>query len=499
MKIRKLPLAIYIVIISSLALQNIVFGQKNVLILYPEDMGNHLGSLGTPGIETPTLDALANSGVQFTSNFCAQPVCSPSKGALLTGRMPHDNGMTSNVHNYSVNKLPITTGEDPNDYRLTAIKDDIPTLVEILRREGYFTAVTSKTHVQPMDKFRYDFGWGEISENKTHRAETWNGLIDTIKTKADGKPFFLMANTDLTHAPWQKKLVDNNISSDPESRLAPPTSVDWKEIPIHPFLPDTEVARKDLARYFATVQLVDSWAGVLLKDLEEAGLAENTLVIFTPDHGMAYQRGKVACYPAGTQVPLIIAGPGVKEGLKITAPVSHVDLMATILEFLDLEEPSVQHGRSLWPLLRGEVTEFSDRQTVMTETNSYYDGRAVSDGRWYYVRNFTQPKHKGAQGDGHPWDNPPMNIDLWMPDHQVYDNQVFSETIRVKDEQPQPYELLAQLVEGRLPEEELYDLEKDPWTVNNLADKNNLKKVLKRMRKELLLWQKKTHDPVLKK
>ncbi|PKA97839.1 arylsulfatase A-like enzyme [Flavobacteriaceae bacterium MAR_2009_75] len=472
------------------------FSQKNVIILFPEDMGNHLESLGTPGIKTPVLDALAETGVQFTSNFCAQPVCSPSKGALLTGRMPHDNGMTSNVHNYSVNKLPIATGEDPNDYGLTAIKDDIPTLVEILRREGYFTAVTSKTHVQPMDKFRYDFGWGEISENKTHRAETWNGLIDTIKTKADGKPFFLMANTDLTHAPWQKKLVDNNISSDPESRLAPPTSVDWKEIPIHPFLPDTEVARKDLARYFATVQLVDSWAGVLLKDLEESGLMENTLVIFTPDHGMAYQRGKVACYPAGTQVPLIMKGPRVKKGVKISSPVSHIDLMSTILEFLEVDSPVIQHGRSLWPLLRGENTEFADRKTVMTETNSYYKGRAVSDGAWYYIRNFSQPKTKGFEGD--PWTNPPMNIDLWMPDHKVYDNQVFSETIRTKNNQPLAFELLAQIVEGKLPEEELYNLKNDPWAVNNLAENDEYKEVLKEMQSELLKWQKKTSDPIIK-
>ncbi|MEQ9289510.1 MAG: sulfatase [Cyclobacteriaceae bacterium] len=471
--------------------------QKNVLILFPEDMGNHLGSLGTPGIETPILDNFAQAGVQFTANFCAQPVCSPSKGAIYTGRMPHDNGMTGNVHNLSIDDLPIPPDEDLSDFRLTSIKEEVPTLVEILNQQGYFTAITSKTHVQPMSKFRFDYGWGRIASEGIFNPESWDGLIQNVKEKAAGQGFFLMANTSLTHAPWQRKLVDNGISSNPEDRLAPPTSVDWKEIPIHPFLPDTEVARKDLARYFAMVELVDSWAGVLLKNLEESGLSDSTLVIFTPDHGMAYQRGKVACYPAGTQVPLIIAGPGVKENVKITAPVSHLDLMATILEFLEVEKPDIQHGRSLWPLLRGEAAEFSDRKTVMTETNSYYDGRAVSDGRWYYVRNFTQPKLKGSEGD--PWANPPMNIDLWMPDHKVYDNQVFSETIRAKNEHTLAYELLAQIVEGRLPEEELYDLDNDPWAVNNLAEKDEYKKTLKKMQKELIGWQKKTNDPVLKK
>lgn len=484
-----------ILLLALLALPFAGICQKNVIILYPEDMGNHLGSLGTPGIETPTLDALANSGVQFTSNFCAQPVCSPSKGAFFTGRMPHDNGMTGNVHNYPVDQLPFAQEEDPSDFRLTAIKEEIPSLIEILNKEGYFTAVTSKTHVQPMSKFRYDYGWGVIGKNEPHVPKSWSGLIDSVKAKSNGKSFFLMANTGLTHAPWQEKLVDNEISTDPENRLAPPTSIDWNEIPIHPFLPDTEVARKDLARYFAMVQLVDEWSGVLLNDLNEAGISDSTLIIFTPDHGMAYQRGKVACYPAGTQVPLIIAGPGVKKGVKIDAPVSHVDLMATILEFLDLEVPDVQHGRSLWPLLRGETTELKGRKTVMTETNSYYDGRAVSDGKWYYVRNFSQPKLKGSEGD--PWANPPMNIDLWMPDHKVYDNQVYSETIRIKNQQPLPYELLAQIVEGKLPDEELYNLEKDPWAVNNLAEKPEFKKIIKDMRKELLRWQKKTNDPVL--
>ena len=74
-----------------------VYGQKNVLLLFPEDMGNHMSNLGTPGIQTPNLDALAGKGVQFTANYCGQPVCSPSKGALYTGRYPHDNGMTRNV------------------------------------------------------------------------------------------------------------------------------------------------------------------------------------------------------------------------------------------------------------------------------------------------------------------------------------------------------------------------------------------------------------------
>jgi N-sulfoglucosamine sulfohydrolase len=298
-----------------------------------------------------------------------------------------------------------------------------------------------------------------------------------------------------THAPWQRKLVENGISSDPDNRLAPPTSVDWRQIEIPPFLPDTEVARKDIARYFAMVQLVDEWIGVLLKSLEEVGLADSTLVIFTPDHGIAYQRGKVSCYPAGTQVPLIIKGPGVKQGLNIDAPVSHVDLMATILEYLDIEVPEIQHGRSLWPLLRGEIAEFPERKTVLTETNAWYNARAVTDGKWYFVRNFTQPVNRNAGDD--PWSNPPMNIDLWMPDHQSYDNQVFSETIRVRDEQPLPFELLAQIVEGRLPEEELYNLEADPWATRNLAGDNQYTSILEFMRSELKWWQQKTNDPFL--
>lgn len=89
-----------------------------------------------------------------------------------------------------------------------------------------------------------------------------------------------------------------------------------------------------------------------------------------------------------------------------------------------------------------------------------------------------------------------MNINLWMPVHKVYDNQVFTETIRAKDEQPLAYELLSQMVDGRLPNGELYDLENDPWAVNNLAEKPKYKKVMNDMQKELLRWQKKTNDPV---
>lgn len=470
-------------------------GKRNVIILYPEDMGNHMGSLGTTGISTPVLDNLALKGVQFTANFCAQTVCSPTKGAFYTGRMPHDNGLIRNVNNFPVDKLPIPLNEDPSDMQLTYVKEDVPTLIEILKQAGYFTAITSKTHVQPMRKFRFDYGWGAINAKGIDKPKTWTGFIDTLKAKAGDQPFFLMANTALTHAPWQRKLIDNEISSDPTDRLAPPTSVDWKKIPVHPFLPDTEKSRKDLARYFSMIQVVDSWAGVLLDDLEKSGLVDSTLVIFTPDHGMPYQRGKVACYPAGTRVPLIIVGPGVKKGVEIKAPVSNIDLMATILEFLKIPKPEGMSGRSLWPMLKGEVTEFSDRKTVMMETNSYYKGRAVCDGRWYYIRNFTQPEN-GKPGDD-PWLNPPMNIDLWMANHKFYDNQVFSETSRVKNEQPLPYKLLAEIVEGRLPEEELYDLEQDPWAVNNLANDGKFKEILLQMKAELNAWQVKTNDEVL--
>ena len=469
-------------------------GQKNVLLLFPEDMGNHMGNLGTPGISTPTLDSLAGQGAQFLANFCGQPVCSPSKGALYTGRFPHENGMMRNVYNYSVDKLPAPEGEDVSNTTIPGIREEIPTLIELLKEHGIFTAITSKTHVQPMRKFPFDMGWGRLGSEGIYRPGTWKDLIPAVREKSGERSFFLMANTSLTHAPWQVKLVDNGISSDPSDRLAPPTTLDWRDIPVHPFMPDTEVARKDLSRYFAMVQLVDQWVHVLLESLEREGLLDSTLVIFTPDHGMPYQRGKVACYPAGTRVPLIIAGPGVKEGVRIESPVSHVDLMATICEFLQIPLPATQHGRSLWPLLTGESPAFKDRPTMLTETNTYYRGRAVSDGRWYYVRNFTQPflKHEGND----PWTNPPMNIDLWMPDHKHYDNQVFSETIRAKDLHPLPYELLARIVEGRLPSEELYDLDRDPWAVQNLAGNRKFKKELRKMRAELRAWQERTADPI---
>lgn len=480
--------------IIALLLSPALPAQKNVLLLFPEDMGNHMSSLGTPGIQTPNLDLLASNGVQFTANFCGQPVCSPSKGALYTGRFPHDNGMTKNVYNYEVDKLPFPEGSDPSNSQIPGIKEDIPTLIEILDENGYFTAITSKTHVQPMRKFPFSMGWGRLGSKGIYQPDTWSSLVSLVSKEAGDQPFFLMANTSLTHAPWQVKLVNNGISSDPDDRWAPPTTLDWQDIPVHPFFPDTEVARKDLARYFAMVQLVDDWVQVLLDDLEESGILENTLVIFTPDHGMPYQRGKVACYPAGTQVPLIITGPGVKKGIRIDAPVSHVDLMATILEFLEIDAPEEQHGRSLWPLLSGELTSFPDRETVLTETNSWYKARAVSDGKWYYVRNFTQPYNKNAGDD--PWSDPPMNIDLWLPTHKHYDNLVFSETVRVKDTQPVPYELLAQIVEGRLPKEELYDLTADPWAVSNLSGDKTHKKKLHYMRKQLRSWQKKSHDPL---
>lgn len=466
---------------------------KNVLLLFPEDMGSHLGILGIPAIETPHLDTLAKDGVLFTQNYCGQPVCSPSKGTIYTGRFPHDNGMVTNVENLSVDKLPMPSEQDLSSKApLAPIKDEVPTLIEILNQEGYFTGITSKTHIQPMRKFRFDYGWGHIGTKAEMVPAKWRGMLSDFVEKADGQPFFIMANISLPHAPYYDKLKNNNIAEDPRNPLTPPSTsaVDWREIEVPDFLPDTPTARKDLARYYAMVELIDDWTKVLLDELAELGIADDTLIIFTPDHGIAYQRGKNACYPAGTKVPLIIKGPGVIGGLEIDAPVTHADLMPTILEFLNIEAPAIQHGASLWPILRGKQSAITDRTTVLTETNTWYTARAVTDGRWYYVRNYTQPQSPTED----PWVHPPMNIDLWDRTHWAYDNQVFTETIVWKKTNPKAYQLLAQLVEGRLPEEELFDLQNDPWATHNLAEDPSYKVQLDDMRSELMDWQLQTND-----
>lgn len=450
-------------------------GKRNVVVLYMDDQGYHAGFLGTPGLKTPNLDRLAGEGVVFTRALAASSVCSPSRGALLTGMLPHSNGLFRLVENSGLDFPKIAVKPDKLPPMPVGIREEVPTLIEILRDKGYFTAITQKTHVQPIWRFPFSKGY-----NYHNKPGEFAELVDQVLADAGGRPFFLEANISPPHLPFDVHLKANNLL-DAQGRVI---GMDPSAMEMFPWLPDTPVMRADLAKYYACIQIADACAGAVLEGLRRNGLSGNTLVVYSSDNGMGYHRAKVSAYPAGLRMPFVISGPGVEGGRTITAPVSQIDVMPTILQYLNLPVPPNVQGRSLWPILSGKESAFPDRKTVMGSISQQFIGRCVVDDRYYYVRNVTQPRGT--------WEKPPLNEDLFAK--AKWGNVSFQETIDAKDRFPGPYRLLADYVNGNLPSEELYDLEKDPWGMHNLANDPEHAEKLRELRAEMDGWRSRTGD-----
>jgi len=477
--------------------------KPNILFIYIEDLGYYTSeraarepNAGITGLKTPNLDKLAAESVNFTRTFCGQSVCSPSKSAIYSGLLPHFNGIWRNCHNNHP-KLgnpdkwiplpnPITKENDPTNLAAGGMKEGIPNFIQMMKANGIYCALSGKLHQQPARNFPYDAFVGISS------------LDEVIKAAGD-KPWLFWSNPGDTHAPWWKH-VQSKLTN-PKDRNSAPKDVDPSTVKMPPWLPDTPASRIDLAQYYSCVQNMDDFVGELLAKLDASGQTANTLVVVTGDHGIGYARGKTSVYPAGTQVPCFIKGPGVKGGRTLSTPISQMDFNPTFLEAFGIAPQTLCHGKSLWPILKGETDAITDRTTVMTETNHGLSSapkgqkptkaRAVCDGRYYYIGNVYQDSFKGpveqaisiGSGNGEYGDpSPQYSIDL------------HDETVRQKDKQPLPYELLRQLCMADAPKEELYDLDADPWAVKNLINDPAHAQTLARMRIEFTNWRTFTKD-----
>ncbi len=477
--------------------------RPNILFIYAEDIGYYTSERAArephtriAGLRTPNLDALSAASVNFTRAFCGQSVCSPSKSAIYSGLLPHANGIWRNCHNAHP-KLggpekwiplphPITKENDPTYLAAGGMHEGIPNLVQALKAHGVYCALSGKLHQQPARNFPYD-------------AFVKTDDLASVMKAAGAQPWFFWCNPGDTHAPWWKHVQSKLVN--PKDRNSAPKDVDPAAIQMLPWLPDTPAARVDIAQYYSCIRNIDAFVGEMLKQLEASGQAENTLIVFTGDHGIGYARGKTSVYPAGTHVPCYIKGPGIKPGRIVGAPVSQMDFNPTFLEAFGIAPQPVCHGKSLWPILSGKSDALPDRTTVMTETNHGLasapksskptKARAVCDGRFYYIRNVYQDTFRGpveeaiSIGSG--------NGEYGDPGAQ-YSIDLHDEAVRHKADQPLPYELLRQLCMNDAPKEELYDLDADPWAVKNLIHDDAHAENLTRLRNELTAWRASTND-----
>ncbi|MEN8848461.1 MAG: sulfatase-like hydrolase/transferase [Akkermansiaceae bacterium] len=478
---------------------------KNVLFFITEDQSLHLGLYDTNpvggftgdsanpadnttrGLDTPHLDSLGNGGVVFDRAFALSPVCSPSKMALYTGTFPHTNSAHRNVFNYGTN-FPLPSGSDPSNTNLGGVHEDLPTLIEVFRDRGWYTAVSSKSHVQPVRKFPYHEGHPSLG---TPSAAT--SAMNDVITKAGDRPFFFWANVGSPHLPF-KAVPNVNSVWDPNGGLTGDggvTNIDANAIDVPNCYPDVPGVRQDIADYLGSIKVIDGIVQACLDTIEARGLTGETLIIFTSDHGIGLHRAKQSIYSTGLQIPLLVSGPDVTGNRRIKEPISHLDLAPTLTDYIGMPQLPSHLGKSLRPIFEGAQNDFPERNTMLTACHRYYNARAVTDGRYYYVRNITKPSGTLAQPQlalntdqyqgGSPWFN------------RTYDATLSATGSLGRD-------LLLQTVTGKnssgenLPDEELFDLDNDLWCTNNLIDDPALQSIITNLRAELSSWRTATED-----
>jgi N-sulfoglucosamine sulfohydrolase len=406
-----------------------VSSKVNILYIHSHDSGRYLRPYGH-NVPTPNLDRLAHEGILFRQMHAAAPTCSPSRAALLTGQCPHQNGMLGLAH----------LGWSLNDYSKVVIHP--------LRASGYRSILAGLQHIAG-DPAK--IGYDEILPHRSTHARDVAPAAAAFLRSRPKQPFFLDVGFLETHRDYPEP-VDN------PAYIQPPS-----------IIPDTPETRRDMAGFHASARALDQGVGAVLDALEASGLAANTLVISTTDHGIAFPEMKCDLRDTGTGISLILRGPGVFSGGKVCdAMLSNIDVYPTICEYLGIARPAWLEGKSFLPILRGEQSEINEE--VFSEVNfhaAYEPKRSVRTRRWSYIRRFdgrTTPVLPNCD-DG-------LSKSYWLKN--------------------------GWKTEPLVSREELYDLVFDPMQHNNLANETHALETLRDMRARLDGWMQRTNDPLLR-
>jgi arylsulfatase A-like enzyme len=402
--------------------------KPNILYIHSHDTGRYVQPYGY-AMPTPRIQRLAEEGVLFRKAFCAAPTCSTSRACLLTGQYAHSNGMLGLAH------------------RGFSLRDYSHHLVHILREVGYYSALVGEQHIS---KEPGTIGYDRVFKIETSHVSSVAPIAIDILRNTPSQPFFLSVGFFETHREFSE-----------------PSPADMKYCLPPSILPDTPQTREDMAAFKASVKSLDRGIGAVLDALEANDLADNTLVICTTDHGLAFPGMKCTLTDHGIGVMLIMRGPGGFSGGKVCdAMVSHIDLFPTICDLLKIERPGWLQGKSLLPLVRSEAEQVNKEIYAEATYHAVYEPqRAIRTQRWKYIRRF----------DDRPT---PLPVNC--------------------DDSPSKDLLLEYGWKDRpVAQEQLYDLIFDPNEVCNQVDNPALAPVLAEMRARLEEWMRDTDDPLL--
>lgn len=434
--------------------------RPNILFAFADDWGLHASAYGDPVVKTPHFDRIAREGVLFQNAFISSPSCTPSRGAVLTGKFHWELKGAANL--WSV------------------FPDEFTTYPEVLKEHGYVTGVSGK-------------GWGPgrtATQGRQIEGQRFPNFQKFLQARPDDAPFCYWLGTSDPHRPFK-------------AGSGKAAGMDLSEIKVPACFPDSDVVRSDIADYYVEVQRFDSLVGNALASLEKIGELENTIVVMSSDHGMPFPRCKSNLYDSGAQVPLAI-----RFGSKVSSPgrtvkdfVSLIDLAPTFLDVAGIDVPDSVTGRSLLPILASDKspTVESDRDSVIFGKERHvpsqekpdmggYPSRALRTYDFLLIRNYRPYR----------WPNGTPNYEnaaiagAWFADTDNGPTKTYMVENRDKNE---THRLLYDLSFAKRPAIELYDLKKDPGQLRNVAKDAAYAKTLERLTGQLEAKLKQSGDP----
>lgn len=426
----------------------------NILYIHTHDTGRYTSVYGK-NVPTPKLQRFAEEAVVFRNAYCASPTCSPSRGALLTGCYPHQNGLIGLAH------------------RGFSIENCSRHLASFLNSHGYETVLAGVQHEQNMydysknsalysGRLGYEKNISYISEYPGS-CDKWQADAANAERAAEyldaysgDRPFFLSYGMFETHRPYPALPREAADLCRKEYLEVPRNTCDSKE------------NREDTARLHYSLKLFDDNFGTVIEALKRNDLYDNTIILSTTDHGLANPFSKCTLTDDGIGVSLIMRLPGCEDvnGSVYDGLVSQIDVYPTLCDALGIEPGDWLEGTSLMPVFRG--SREAVREAVYGEINfhtAYEPARCIRTERFKYIRYYDEEWTK---------------YNLSNCDDSVLKDLLVESGWRDKEKQ----------------KEQLYDLHFDPAEKNNLAGSPEYQEVLESMRRQLETWQKMTDDSI---
>ncbi|MCD5002375.1 sulfatase [Enterococcus saccharolyticus] len=421
----------------------------NIIYIHTHDTGRVISPYGYK-VNTPNYQEFFEDSLLFQQAYSVAPTCSPSRAALLTGVYPHQNGM-----------LGLAQRGFKLDYDLH--------LAKLLLNNGYHTALCGVQHeigyYTSHEMAIGTLGYEEdlTTDHKKYKEEEliiWDkknaeNLSEWLKNYASDKPFFVSYGMHATHRKFPNEIHPNESTA-------------YSQPPIN--LPNNEITREDYAKYKTSLRTADNNVGLIISTLKEQGMYENSIIIVTTDHGLAYPFAKCTLNDSGIGVLMAMRVPESKnKGNSYDGLISHIDVVPTLCDLIGIDKPDYLQGQSFSKIFKGE--NYTGNDAIFGEINfhtSYEPVRAVRTKRYKYIKFFDKDYLKINQSN---IDNSPIKDFYAQIEHSVS--------------------------ELEKEEEYLFDLDYDVFEKNNVAYEPKYKRELNEMRERLTNFMIRTNDPLL--